>query len=146
MRRLLRNHADADDATQEVIIQVYQSISTFQRKSKFSTWLMSIAYRKGIDAIRKIKARPWVSLEEIFQHACDQLHADPLFDANEAEVKLQAAIETLPPRQRQVFVMRYFDERPFAEIVSITGKSEGALKASFHHAQKKIHAYLRRAD
>ena len=142
MRKLLVNHHDADDASQEVMIQVFQSIHTFQKKSTFSTWLMTIAYRKAMDAMRKRKTNAWVSLERSHQAALSHLNEDALFDADDAESRLHAAIATLPPRQRQVFVLRYFDELSFRKIAAITSKTEGALKASFHHASKKVRALL----
>ena len=140
MRKLLVNHLDADDASQEVMIQVLKSIDTFQKKSTFSTWLMTIAYRKAMDAMRKRKTHSWVSLDASNQAALSYLNEDALFDADEAETRLHEAISTLPPRQRQVFILRYFDELSFREIATISGKTEGALKASFHHASKKIRA------
>jgi len=140
MRKLLVNHQDADDASQEVMIQVLKSIDTFQKKATFSTWLMTIAYHKAMDAMRKRKTHSWVSLDAANHAALSHLNEDALFDADEAETRLQAAISTLPPRQRQVFVLRYFDEFSFRKIAAITVKTDGALKASFHHASKKIRA------
>mgnify|MGYP002629147068 CR=1 FL=1 len=140
MRRLLMNHQDADDASQEVIIQVFKSIDSFQKKSTFSTWLITIAYRKAMDAMRKRKTHAWTSLDATNQAALSHLNEDALFDADEAERRLHSAIANLPPRQRQVFILRYFDELSFREIAAISGKTEGALKASFHHAVKKVRA------
>lgn len=132
LRKMLGNHEDAADATQNTFIQVHSSIKNFKFKSKLSTWIYTIATRKGIDLIRKRKT--FASIEDAERH----LEADSLFDSDDLSAKLHAAILTLPAKQRAVFVLKYFENLDYKSISEATGTSIGALKASFHHAKEKI--------
>lgn len=136
LRKMLGNHDDAADATQNTFIQVHTSLSGFKFKSKLSTWIYTVATRRGIDIIRKRKA--FVSIED----AEYQLESDVYFDGNEASTKLHAAILTLPAKQRAVFILKYFEDLDYKSISEATGTSIGALKASFHHAKEKIKPLL----
>lgn len=143
-RRMVDSHEAADEVTQETLIQVYKSIDSFRGDSAFSTWVFSIANRKALDFIRST-ARRWKlfqRLPEDFNDHLRALEADAHFTGSEAELKLHAAIATLPPRQRQVFVMRYFEDLAYQEIAQITSLTEGALKASYHHAASKIRRHI----
>jgi len=141
VRRMLGNHADADDAAQETFIQVYRSIGSFRGEGPLRAWIMAIAGRKALDAIAR-RRKPELSIEEAFERASDALAADPLFDGDAAVRALHAAVLALPDRQRQVFTLRYFDALPYAEIASATGVTEGALKASYHHAAEKVRRFV----
>ncbi|MGA1374051.1 MAG: RNA polymerase sigma factor [Flavobacteriales bacterium] len=141
VRRLLGNHADADDATQETFIQVHRSIGSFRREAPFQAWILTIAGRKALDLIARRRTRE-MSLDMAFEQAERALVADPLFHGDAAERALHAAVLALPERQRQVFVLRYFDEVPYAEIATTTGVTEGALKASYHHAAEKVRRFV----
>lgn len=132
LRKMLGNHEDSADATQNTFIQVNSSLSSFKGASKLSTWIYTIATRKGIDLIKKRKY--FLSIEDTEQ----SLLSDSYFDGNEAQIKLLAAILTLPAKQRAVFVLKYFEDLDYKSISEATGTSIGALKASFHHAKEKI--------
>lgn len=137
-RRMLGNHEDAADATQETLVQVFNSAAQFAHRSAFSTWVYTIATRKALDALERRKRQRTLSFEEAYLERERALEADPLFDGDETARQLHAAIEALPSRQNQVFVLRYFEELPYSEIAEMTGISEGSLKASYHHAVAKI--------
>ena len=142
LRGMLNEHDDATDATQETFVQVLRSIDTFRGEAKFSTWLYTIARRKGFDALRTRKQR---SLRHAHPDASDwesHLEADSFFDGDEAERKLHAALQLLPARQREVFTLRYFQEMAYADIAELTGTSEGAAKASYFHAKNKVQDHL----
>lgn len=144
---LLGNHDDADDATQETFIQLLRSIEAFEERSKFSTWLYTIAHRKGIECLRKRS-----KIERLFtRNKTKQLVASaaaPASNLSEAEIRklLEEAVQQLPTRQREVFLLRHFEDLRFGQIATITGVSDGALKASYHHARKKIENILKRYD
>ena len=147
-RRMVDSHEAADEVTQETLIQVFRSIDSFRSESAFSTWLFSIANRKAIDHLRSTSRR-WglfQRLPEDFTGHVKALEADAHFTGSEAELKLHAAMATLPPRQRQVFVMRYFEDLAYAEMAQITSLTEGALKASYHHAVAKIKKHIALID
>jgi RNA polymerase sigma-70 factor, ECF subfamily len=122
LRRILGNHEDAADATQNTFIKVHTSLNTFRFEAKFSSWIFSIATRQGIDLIRKRRSEE-VEFEDHGDHAAALLHA---------------AVLTLPEKQRTVFVLKYFEDLDYKSISECTGTSIGALKASFHHAKEKI--------
>lgn len=147
-RRMVISHEDADEVTQESLIQVFKSIDSFRGDSAFSTWVFSIANRKAIDHLRRTSRR-WglfQRMPEDFSDHVKALEADAQFTGSEAELKLHAAIATLPPRQRQVFVMRYFEDLAYAEMAQITRLTEGALKASYHLAVAKIKKHIALID
>ena len=142
--QLLGNHEDAADASQETFIQVLKSIDGFEERSKFSTWLYTIAHRKGIESLRK-KSRLLrkVSADDTAlanaTSAASDVHC---LDAEKIMALLDRAVSELPTRQRQVFLLHYFEGQTFNEIATITGVTIGALKASYHHARKKIEKAL----
>lgn len=138
LRTMLGNHEDAADATQETFIQVVRSIRSFRKESKFSTWLYSVARRKGLDTLRGRKQRMLRLAHQSPEQWSNHFTADPYFNGTEAQLQLHAAVQALPERQREVFVLRYFQELPYAEISQLTGASEGAVKASFFHAKHKV--------
>lgn len=138
LRAMLGEHEDAADATQDCFIQVLRSISGFRGESKFSTWLYTIARRKGLDALRSRKQLAMRKAHPDTQHWESKLHADPYFDGDDLERKLHAAVQALPERQREVFILRYFQSLPYADVAKLTGTTEGAAKASFFHAKGKI--------
>ena len=144
---LLGNHDDADDATQETFIQLLKSIETFEERSKFSTWLYTIAHRKGIESLRKRSRiqRRFTRSERKLPIDCAAAAADHL---SELEIRrlLQEAVKQLPTRQREVFLLRHFESLQFGQIASITGVSIGAIKASYHHARKKVEKILKKFD
>lgn len=138
IRRMMGNHEDAADVTQETLIQIYRSAERFEGRSAFSTWVFTIASRKALDALEKRNRQRTLDFDEAYPLAHAALAADVLFTGDEIERRLHAAVIALPPRQRQVFTLRYFENLPFAAIAELTNLTEGSLKASYHHAVKKI--------
>ncbi len=142
IRRMVLNHDDANDLTQEVFLKVWRSMDRFRGESKLYTWLYRIATNACLTHLEKSKRFYNVSFDDVENQLQHELREDPLFTADEILLRLQVALASLPDKQRAVFVMRYYDELSYAEIAEITGTSEGALKASYHHAAKKIEAHL----
>lgn len=143
IRRLVHEHEDANDVIQNCFIKVYRSIHGFERKSKLYTWLYRIATNEAITFLKKEQRRSASSIDEEAGGLAHSLHADAYFDGDEAQARLLRALEELPEKQRLVFNMRYFDELSYNDISDILDTSVGALKASYHHAAKKIEAFLK---
>ncbi len=142
IRKIVVNHEDADDVLQNTMIKVWRSIPGFRAESSLFTWLYRIATNESLTFLKQKKRRslaPWVDVE---QKMSEMLESDPWFDGDEIRLKLQQAILKLPEKQRIVFNMKYFDELKYEEMSRILGTSVGALKASYHHAVKKIEAML----
>ncbi len=145
IRRIVISHDDADDVLQNTFIKTWLNIGTFENKSKISTWLSRIAINEAIDFSHRKHKTDDISTDEN-QAVANQLMADEYFDGDETQAQLQQAISQLPAVQRAVFNMRYFDEMKYSEMSEILGTSEGALKASYHIAVKKIEAYFKLHD
>lgn len=142
IRRLVVVHEDADDVLQNTFIKAWQAIEKFKGESKIYTWLYRIATNESITHLEKEKRKNPSKPGTIEISLSDKIMADTYFDAKKIEWKLQLAIQTLPEQQRAVFNLRYFDELPYREMSEVLQVSEGALKASFHHAAKKVEDYL----
>lgn len=138
IRRIVYRHEDADDVLQNTFIKVWRYISTFKGDSKLSTWLYSIATNEALSHLRKEKRKQTLSLTTDEYDLSEMLTSDPYFDGDKAEADFMAAIDELPDKQKLTFELRYFQDLPYKEISEITGTSEGALKANYHHAVKKI--------
>ena len=145
IRRIVLNHDDANDVLQNVFIKAWTNIGDFQNKSKLSTWLYRIAINESLDFLRKQKAASAISADEDVSVA-NRLMADEYFDGDETEAQLQEAIAKLPDVQRTVFNLRYFDEMKYSEMSKLLDTSEGALKASYHLAVKKITEFFKSHD
>ena len=145
IRRMVLSHEDANDVLQNTFIKAWTKLSSFQNKSKFSTWLYRIAINESLDFLRHQKLIQLVSDADDATVSA-KLLADDYFDGNEAEALLQEAIASLPDVQRMVFNLRYYDEMKYSEISLLLGTTEGALKASYHLAVKKIKAYIEKRD
>ena len=139
----MTEHEDANDVIQNVFVKVYRSIGNFEGKSKLYTWLYRIATNEAITFLNKKKRRQTSSIDEEETDLANRLEADHYFDGNAAQLRLQQALVTLPTKQRLVFNMRYFDEMSYKDISSSLNTSVGALKASYHHAVKKVEAFLK---
>ncbi len=146
VRRMVYNHSDADDITQEVFIKVFENIDNFTSASKLSTWIYKIAYNHTLNFIKFKKRHGGDSNTDFEESVLENLPSDALFEADKITLTLQKAILSLPPKQRAVFQMRYYDELSFAQIAQITKTSEGALKASYHIAAQKIENYIKESD
>lgn len=139
IRRMVHVHADADDVLQDTFIKVAKNIRSFDGRAKLYTWLYRIATNQAIDHLNKKKRQVRVAREESFDRLITD---DPYFDGEKVEIALKKAIDTLPAKQRVVFNLRYYDEMSYKEMSAVTETSIGALKASYHHAVKKIEHYI----
>lgn len=146
VRRIVMNHDDADDVLQNAMLKAWNSIDSFRSDSKLSTWLYRIVINESLDFIRRQKKQAAVSTDNDMTGIANTLMADRYFDGDEAQAKLQAAIALLPEVQRTVFNLRYYEEMKYSEISQILNTSEGALKASYHIAVKKISEYFKQHD
>lgn len=142
IRKIVISHDDADDVLQNTFIKVYRSIDRFKGDSKLYSWLYRIATNESITHINKNARRMQISNEEHQTNALNNLTADVYFEGDAIQLKLQKAIATLPQKQQLVFNMKYFDDIKYKEMAEILDTSEGALKASYHIAVKKIETYL----
>lgn len=142
IRRIVITHDDADDALQNTFLNAWKNIGLFRFESSLLTWLWSIATNEALNLVRKRSRVDNVSLDDVEGILAGSAEGSSWFDGDEATVKLQNAILRLPEKQRTVFNMKYYDDMTYEEISTITGTSVGALKASYHHAVKKIEHYL----
>lgn len=142
IRKMVLSHDDANDLLQNTFIKVWMNIDLFRGDAKLSTWLYKIAVNESITFLNKQRAQNNVSINDKNVFLVERLESDEYFDGDELQMKLQKAILTLPEKQKLVFNMRYYDEIPYEEISEILGTSVGALKASYHHAVKKIEEFL----
>ena len=145
IRRMVFNHDDANDIMQNVFLKAWSNIDNFRGSAKLSTWLYKIAINESITFINKERARNEASADDD-SFLLNNIEADPYFDGDEVQKKLQRAINSLPEKQRLVFNMRYYDEMKYEDISEILGTSVGALKASYHHALKKIESFFEESD
>ena len=143
IRRLVNGHEDANDVIQNCFLKVYRNIHNFERKSKLYTWLYRIATNEAITFLKKEQRRSAASIDEEESQWANRLEADAYFDGEEAQARLLRALASLPDKQRLVFNMRYFEELSYRDISEVLSTSEGALKASYHHAVKKIEAFFK---
>ncbi len=142
-RRMVIAHEDANDVLQNVFIRVWNGLENFREDSQLYTWLYRIATNECLTYLEQQKKRSSVALDEVESGLSNKIKADSYFDANKLEWKLQLAIQQLPEKQRIVFHLRYYDEMPYEEMSRVLETSEGALKASYHHAVKKIEDYIK---
>jgi RNA polymerase sigma-70 factor (ECF subfamily) len=143
VRRMVASHDDTDDVLQNVFIKVWNGLENFREDSQLYTWLYRIATNESLTFLEQQKRRVVISMDgEMGEVLQDKIRADAHFDPNKLEWKLQLAIQELPDKQRLVFSLRYFDEMPYEEMSRVLDTSEGALKASYHHAAKKVEDYL----
>jgi len=142
VRKMVIDHDDADDLTQEVFIKIHKYIDGFREDSQLFTWVYRIATNECLSFLNKKKKRFFLPLEDVGEQLSAKLDSSMDIDGDEIQKRLQKAILKLPDKQRLVFNMKYFDDLPYEAIADITKTSVGALKASFHHAVKKIESFL----
>ena len=142
IRNIVLNHVDTDDVLQNTFIKVFQNLKNFKGDSKLFSWMYRIATNEALTFIKQKAQKNKTSTEELQNKTINNLTADVYFDGNEIQIKLQKAIALLPTKQQLVFKMKYFEELKYEEIADILDTSVGALKASYHHAVKKIEAYV----
>lgn len=146
IRRIVLIHEDTDDLLQETFIKAWKSIDSFRGDSKILTWLYKIATNESIRHLNKFKDRYYLDVDNPDASVVNTLQGDPYFDGDEAVLKLERAILSLPEKQRLVFLMKYYDDMKYKEISKILGTSVGGLKASYHHAVSKIEEYLKECN
>jgi RNA polymerase sigma-70 factor (ECF subfamily) len=136
------DHDDANDVMQNVFIKVWRGLDQFREDARFYTWLYRIATNESLSFLEKEKKNASVSYEDVSLALSEKLAADKDFDVSKIEWKLQLAIQKLPEKQKLVFSLRYYDEMSYVEMSRVLETSEGALKASYHHAVKKIEDFI----
>lgn len=147
IRKMVVNHDDANDLLQNTFIKVWNNISHFRGDAKLSTWLYKIAINESINFLNRERTRNQIAGDgDDESFLLQNIEADPYFDGDRLKITLQKAVAALPEKQRLVFNMRYFDEMKYDKISEILGTSVGALKASYHHAVKKIEQALTSED
>lgn len=142
IRKIVLSHDDANDVLQNTFIKVWTSINNFRGDSKLSTWLYRIAVNEAITFLNKLRSQNNISVDDADTFLLSKLESDEYFDGDAAQLQLQKAVLTLPEKQRIVFNMKYFDEMKYEDMSEILDTSVGALKASYHHAVKKIEEFL----
>lgn len=142
IRKLLIDHNDTDDTLQNTFLKVWTGLDNFREDSGLFTWLYRIATNEALSFLNSKKRRFLIPLVDVEKQLANALEDDAYFNGDELQLKLQKAILTLPEKQRVVFNMKYFDEMKYEDMSVILETSVGALKASFHHAVKKIEKYL----
>ena len=142
IRNIVKSHDDANDVLQNTYIKIFRNIDKFKGDSKLFSWMYRIATNESITFLNKKAKRLQISNEEVQQMALNHLKSDVYFEGKDIQLKLQNAIATLPSKQQLVFNMKYFQDLKYKDMSDILETSEGALKASYHIAVKKIEAYL----
>lgn len=142
IRKMVLSHDDANDILQNTLMKAWNGIEGFRGDSQISSWLYRIATNETMTFLAARRMRNVAIMDDEEQLLMNQLHADSYFDGTEAEMKLQEAIVTLPEKQRLVFNMKYYDDLTYDQMEAILETSVGALKASYHHAVKKIEKIL----
>ncbi|TAF67065.1 MAG: RNA polymerase sigma factor [Cytophagales bacterium] len=142
VRKMVIDHEDADDITQEVFIRIWKSLDNFRGDAKLFTWIYKITTNLCLNFLQKKKKKFWLSIQNISKDLTQKLESSPYVEANEVQLKLQKALLKLPDKQRLVFNMKYYEDLKYEEISEILGTSIGALKASYHLAVKKIEESL----
>ena len=146
IRRMVLSHDDANDLLQNTFIKAWTNIDYFRAEAKISTWLYRIALNECLTFLNKQRAAATVSLDDPEAAMIDRLEGDPYFSGDKIQMALQRALQTLPEKQRMVFNLKYYQEMKYEEMSDIFGTSVGALKASYHHAVKKIEKFLEGED
>ena len=142
IRRMLVDHEDSNDVLQNVFIRVWNALAGFREDAQLYTWLYRIATNECLSFLEQQKRKAAVSLNDLEAGLRNKIRADKDFDPARLEWKLQLAIQQLPEKQRVVFMLRYYDEMPYEEMSRVLDTSAGALKASYHHAAKKIEDFI----
>lgn len=142
IRRMVVEHEDTNDVLQNVFIRVWNGLENFREDAQLYTWLYRVATNECLTFLEQQKKRTSVSLSDVESNLTNKIKADKHFDPSKLEWKLQMAIQQLPEKQRVVFTLRYYDEMPYEQMGRVLDTSEGALKASYHHAVKKIEDYI----
>jgi len=142
-RRVMGKHDDAADVVQDVFVRMFKALKGFRGDSEFSTWLYRIAMNVSLNAIRAKRVKDFIRYDDTIESRSEELPDAELL-RNEYQTVLERAIQRLPPKQKLVFMMRYYDEMPYEEMAKLLKKSVGGLKANYFHALKKVQEYVRK--
>ncbi|MFN0049806.1 MAG: RNA polymerase sigma factor [Cytophagales bacterium] len=142
IRRMVVDHDDADDLVQETFIKIWKGLDNFQGQSALYTWIYRIATNESLNFLAKKRRRFFLPIGDVEGELKNKIDNSSPLDGDEIQKHFQKALLTLPEKQRLVFNMKYFDEMKYEEISEVLGTSVGALKASYHHATKKIEEYV----
>lgn len=143
IRRMVTTHEDADDVVQNTFIKVFRNLDKFKGDAKLYTWIYRIATNESLTYLKNRKKRYSESIDDSESNIENNLVADAYFDGNSIQILLQKAIIALPDKQKAVFNLRYYEEMPYNDMSEIMETSVGALKASYHHAVKKIEQFIK---
>ena len=143
VRRMVIDHEDANDITQEIFIKVWKNLDSFREEANLYTWIYRIATNETLNFLKKKRTRFFVPLVDVEHQLSNSLESDVHYSGDEIQLTLQKALLSLPEKQRLVFNMKYFEEMKYEDISEVTGTSVGALKASYHHAVKKIEGFVK---
>ncbi|MEX2235330.1 MAG: sigma-70 family RNA polymerase sigma factor [Cyclobacteriaceae bacterium] len=143
IRKMVIDHDDTDDLTQEVFIKIHKNIQSFREDSQLYTWIYRIATNECLNFLQRKKRRFFLPIGDVEGELAAKLTNSPDVSGDDVQLQLQKALLKLPVKQRLVFNMKYFDDLSYKEIAEITHTSVGALKASYHHAVKKIEEFLK---
>ncbi|HKJ77884.1 MAG TPA: RNA polymerase sigma factor [Prolixibacteraceae bacterium] len=146
IRKIVMNHEDTDDILQNTFIKVWKNIDSFREESSLFTWLYRIATNESITFLNSKKRKHMLPLTDVSDYLMDNLTSDPYFEGDRIQMELQKAILLLPEKQRIVFNLKYFEEMKYEDMAQVLDTSVGALKASYHHAVKKVEAYLKNVE
>jgi len=146
VRRFVNSHEDADDLVQDVFLKVWTALPSFRGEAQTYTWIYRIATNEALNWLRREKVRAALRFSSLDEEMERRIDADPWFNGDAAERNLSKAVARLPERQRQVFILRYYDEMPYEEMAKVLDTSVGSLKASYHIAQEKIREALGKSD
>ena len=143
IRRMVTDHDDANDVIQNAFVKAWKGLENFREEANLYTWLYRVATNEAYSFLKKKNRHTFVSMEDAAQHLAGNLESDTWYSGDEIQRKLQAAVASLPDKQRAVFTLKYFEEKKYQEMSEILDTSVGALKASYHHAVKKIEKFLK---
>ncbi len=146
VRRMVGTHEDADDLLQDIFLKIWTALPSFRGEAQLYTWVWRIATNETLNWLRREKVRAALRFQSVDSEMERRIMADPYFNGTAAQRELFKALARLPEKQRQVFVMRWWDELSYEEISAITGTSVGALKASYHIAKEKLQLNLSQAE
>jgi RNA polymerase sigma-70 factor (ECF subfamily) len=146
VRRMVGTHEDADDLLQDIFLKIWTALPSFRGEAQLYTWVWRIATNETLNWLRRERVRAALRFQSVDEEMERRILADPYFNGTDAQRELFKALARLPEKQRQVFVMRWWDELSYEQISAITGTSVGALKASYHIAQEKLKLNLSQAE
>ena len=142
-RRFVNSHDDADDLTQDIFLKIWTALPSFRGEAQLFTWVYRIAVNEAMDRLRREKVRAALRFASLDAEMEKRIDNDPWFDGTPAQRALSKAVAALPEKQRQVFILRYYDEMPYEEMSQVLETSVGSLKASYHIAREKVEAVLK---